>query len=182
MDLLTLRMPVDVLKGKLINLGKSCDLVTLIPGIYRTDKSALHGYIFIDDNYQYRFFDYSNNAVITNVFESNFKDIENKEVVDNIFTAFRKLDVRKYIITLLDTEDEKALYVCDKYKFSFVNTVELDSEDHKEKRTLIAIDINEPNEVTDTDPSSIDLSAILLLKDLTPESLEKYIASRLAEV
>lgn len=171
-----LSIPVNVLKGKLINMGKSGDIVEIIPGIYRTDKAALHGYIFIDDNYRYGFFDYSNNAVITDVFESNFKDIENKEVVEGIFSAVRKLNVKNYIMTLLDTEDEKGLYICDKYTFGFTNAVELDSEEQKEKRTLTGIVIKEPNEAIESD------SSILLLKDLTPESLETYIATRLAKV
>lgn len=171
-------IPVNVLKGKLINMGKSGDIIEIIPGRYQTDKRTLHGFIFIDSNHRYGFFDYAKGVVITDIFESSFKDVENKEeVMDKIFTAIRRLNVKEYWFTLLDTENEKGLWVCDKFKFGIANQVNMDDTELKLKRALVAVVFRKPSE-----ENEYSTAPMLLFKDLTPESLETYIASRLAEV
>ena len=175
---LELSIPVDELKDKLVSVGKSGDIVTAIPGRYRTDKSIMHGIIFIDSDYKYGFFDCAKDVIITDIFKSNFDDVEDKEnTVEKLFAAIRKLNVKKYWFTLVNTEEDKGLQVCDKYIFGFVSKLEETGAEDKIKHTLTAITLKEFREKNDS-----KITSRLQIENLTSESLKKYIASRLLEI
>ena len=98
-------------------------------------------------------------------------------MIDEIFTSIRKLNVRNYWFTLVDTENEKGLWVCDRFRFGFINKTKLQNTEPRLTRFLTAVSIRKPGEENDyvTVP-------LLLFKDLTSESLKEYINSHLTEV